>query len=504
MEISLLYFGAGALALIGLVALLLVKFVRTRDRLRAELAAAHKQAELAIKASQLQVQDGVDQVPLPKSKSPALHVQELVLTNIRCFQKLRVTFDPEHNSKQARMRTVILGDNALGKSTVLRSLAIALCNESDAIALMKAMPGAMIRQGTTSEAEILVRLRSHDGKQQFEIRKSIYRSSDGSETLRQHTKPDPFPWHYIFVCGYGTQRTAAASASFEQYSPRLAVSTLFDAHAALQNPEVVLLRQPSSLRKTLIRKLMGVMLLDGASDAIDSADDGLRVSGPWGDYISFSSLSDGYRSTAQWILDLFAWMIYANRHPESDGQQGILLIDEIEQHLHPRWQRHIMQRLSRQLPNMQVIVTTHTPLVASGMADVNSAALVRLYRDEDDQVQLQNIDPKALAGKRADQVLVEFFDLVASSNPGSSDDLKRFVDLRSMSKRSNIENEELEQLSVRYKSILRFGETEFEQTVEEAVNSALSNLLNRKPDEAFNMETKRQLRELFERDAPNA
>src|SRR4030095_14463119 len=86
---------------------------------------------------------------------------------------------------------------------------------------------------------------------------------------------------------------------------------------------------------------------------------------------------------------------------------GILLIDEIEQHLHPRWQRHVLQRLSAQLPNMQIIATTDTPLVISGVADVESSSLLRLQADARGRIDLELIEADRVRGKRADQVLTD-------------------------------------------------------------------------------------------------
>jgi len=425
---------------------------------------------------------------------PTLYLQQVDIQNVRCFRSVRLDFK-QNGELEPRLRTIILGDNAMGKSTLLRSIALALCDESNAIALIKEIPGSIIREGE-SEATIRLRLIEDKSGQQLEIVNKIVRGKDGSEVLRQKTNPADFPWESIFMCGYGTQRTAAASASFEDYSARLAVSTLIDVRAVLQNPEVVMLRQNPSLRRLFQRKLLDVLLLDAESGAVENTEAGLIVRGPWGS-VPLDVLSDGYRSTTQWLLDLFSWLVHAERLLADSDPAGILLIDELEQHLHPRWQRHIMQRLSRQLSRMQIITSTHTPLIASGMADVESSGLLRLYKGDEDDVEMEAIEPSRLQGKRADQVLTEFFDLVTSRNPGSSDDLTRYVELRSKPHLDSEENSELAELAERFESLLRFGESEFERTVEEAVSAALDDMLQRPPEEKLSIEAKRQLRELF-------
>jgi predicted ATP-binding protein involved in virulence len=276
----------------------------------------------------------------------------------------------------------------------------------------------------------------------------------------------------------------------------LAVATLFDARAVLQNPEVVLLRQEPAARTALQNKLIQIMLLDSEAAAFEQTPSALLLRTPFGG-VPINSLSDGYRSTVQWLLDLFSWLIYAKRWPTHREPAGILLIDEIEQHLHPRWQRHIMRRLTEQLPRMQIIATTHTPLIASSMADVKSSGLLRLIRDDRQEPEAVAVVPSELSGKRADQVLTEFFDLATSRNPGSNADLELYVQLKSLPNRTPAEQQRFEELAARVEPGLQFGETDVERKVVAAVTTALTNLLKQPPPEEFNIEAKRQLRDLF-------
>ncbi len=423
-----------------------------------------------------------------------LYVQNIELLNVRCFKKLSLNFGNIGNS-EPQLRTLVLGDNSSGKSTLLRAIALSLCNESDAVALMKSIPGTIIRDGE-NEAKIKLVVLNPKNRDNFTITKTITRGRNNSETLRQKISPVDFNWDSIFVCGYGTQRTAAATASFERYSVRHAVSTLFDTKANLQNPELVLLRRNPELRDLLQQKLFDVLMLSDEGGEIEDSDTGLQIRGPWG-AVPFNVLSDGYRSTTQWLLDLFAWMIHAGRLPAISEPRGILLIDELEQHLHPRWQRYIMNRLSQQLPGVQIIASTHTPLIASGMADVKSAGIVSLQSDGTNGVTTKTIDPSMLQGMRADQVLTDIFNLATSRNPGSSDDLNRYFELRSKSKHNLIEEQELKDLEKKLKNVLEFGENEFERTVDKVVSKGLDDLLQQTPKHQMNARVKHKLRTLF-------
>jgi predicted ATP-binding protein involved in virulence len=78
-----------------------------------------------------------------------------------------------------------------------------------------------------------------------------------------------------------------------------------------------------------------------------------------GTNLNFSQLPDGVRSTVAWIAD------FMMRQDLAPGQPGILLLDEIDAHLHPRWQRELLPAMREALPDVQMIVTSHSPFVIS-------------------------------------------------------------------------------------------------------------------------------------------
>lgn len=209
-----------------------------------------------------------------------------------------------------------MGDNAVGKSTLLKSIALGLCNESDAVALIKEMPGDFVRK-SAEEGYIKISLRqdkpSKRPKKYTITTKITKQSEDAPEIVRQETSPaENFPWADIFVCGYGASRSSQAYTSYEQYKVIDAVRSLFDPQAFLQNPEVILLRQDPSVRSILEEKLQQILMLDTPDYQINYTKRGLELDGPWG-RLPFQVLSDGYRSTTQWVLDFIGWLIHAER-----------------------------------------------------------------------------------------------------------------------------------------------------------------------------------------------
>ncbi|MBW7568009.1 AAA family ATPase [Chromobacterium subtsugae] len=103
--------------------------------------------------------------------------------------------------------------------------------------------------------------------------------------------------------------------------------------------------------------------------------------------VSFNQLSDGQKSIFLIVADLSRRMIMLNPNRENplDGK-GIVIIDEIEMHLHPRWQQHIILKLRSIFPKIQFIITTHSPQVLSTV-DKNSIRQIVLNSEGDPVVQ---------------------------------------------------------------------------------------------------------------------
>ena len=92
--------------------------------------------------------------------------------------------------------------------------------------------------------------------------------------------------------------------------------------------------------------------------------------------LNINQLSAGEKTLLALVADLARRLAIANPHREQPlTGYGIVLIDEIDLHLHPRWQRHIIPRLRKIFPNCQLIVTTHSPLVLSQVKPENVVIL---------------------------------------------------------------------------------------------------------------------------------
>jgi energy-coupling factor transporter ATP-binding protein EcfA2 len=82
--------------------------------------------------------------------------------------------------------------------------------------------------------------------------------------------------------------------------------------------------------------------------------------------LNFSQLPDGVRSTVAWIADFMMRQDLFKWDPRLNGKRpGILLLDEVDAHLHPLWQRRLLPASREVLPDVQILVTSHSPFVIS-------------------------------------------------------------------------------------------------------------------------------------------
>ena len=126
---------------------------------------------------------------------------------------------------------------------------------------------------------------------------------------------------------------------------------------------------------------------------IDSPE---SVSGLDVQVLDFSQLSDGFQITANWVGDLLHRITQTYKdYKDPMNAKFILLVDEIALHLHPSWQRVILESISSLFKNAQIIATTHAPFVAQQCACGELFTVIRNKRNNLDLYHYEN-DPRKL------------------------------------------------------------------------------------------------------------
>jgi energy-coupling factor transporter ATP-binding protein EcfA2 len=335
-----------------------------------------------------------------------LYLLSVDLENVRCFgppQTLRLSTEQGHPIAW----TVIFGDNGSGKTTLLQSV----CSVASTLQDRKEVP-SFIRynwwpQRRTSKtavvrAKVLLRPREVS---EFSVR---YLPERG----RQSTPPR---WDFnrdgtLNYFGYGASRRYGNTAdSGRKPLESSGDESLFVDEAELLNAEEWFvqmshfgparrqLREARAAKK--VRDLLKSILLDVSDIRIASRQGraGVEFKTHYG-WVPLRDLSMGYRTLIAWVVD-FARRLYVlnPRSANPLAATAVVCIDEIDLHLHQRWQRNLMSILSDVFPKTQFICSAHNRTVAQAVP--RDANLV-LLRRKGDHVEIHNHAAELLEGVR--------------------------------------------------------------------------------------------------------
>ena len=394
-----------------------------------------------------------------------MYIKRITLKNIRGFDEL--DFDLTRGDGGYAGWTVFTGDNGSGKSALLKAIVVGLLGKEIARALQPSFQG-WIRDGE-NEASIKV-----ETIERFEddAASPLYGSTElgklelkfeniGRETkLYDQHESDTFSWshkgffyHSFFICSYGPFRRMSgpsADAIRGMVAPDTeSLVTLFQESATLAEVDQWLIKlHHKSLEKKypethllgLVPKILSDDLLHNqiTVDRVDS--DGLWLKDRNGVELAWSDMSDGYRSALALLSDILRHLMNdedLGRYSiveNSDGKlvvnrHGVVLIDEIDAHLHPEWQQKIGFWLKRHFPNIQFLVTTHSPIICQA-ADDNGLFVLPGSQDKPKALSKEEYN-KVIASRPDTILLTSAFGLQNTRSPRAVEGRAEYAKLKS-------------------------------------------------------------------------
>ncbi len=411
-----------------------------------------------------------------------LYIKSLTLENVKCFGK-KQTIDFTQGEDKIAQWTVILGDNGAGKTTVLRSLVAMLPEPKFAISGLAGRvmlsfnrwfatwdvrrflrePNAEINLGVIEGVGF-----SGGFIDEKQLQIQVFQSGDGIGFSTKDYKVSDFS--PVFCFAYGASRKMAKRSISDAIVDDVS-RTLFDEEALLQNSEEYLLRlafEDSSKNgkgknevkrvKDLLLKVLPSGVKDIRVEETARLQWQVQVQTPYG-WVPMSELSLGYKTTIAWLIDFATKMIYFHEKSENPfAEPAILIIDEIDLHMHPAWQREIIEELTNLFPKTQFIVTAHSPLIAQAALDANIVVLKRVG----DEVIVHN-DPEIVRSWRIDQVLTsDLFGLKEARPKAIEEKMKRRRSLLKKGDKVTLkERDELDRLNIEIDA-MPIGETKVE------------------------------------------
>jgi predicted ATPase len=151
-------------------------------------------------------------------------------------------------------------------------------------------------------------------------------------------------------------------------------------------------------------------------------------------------LSQGYQSTIAWIAD-FIGQMYLDLGDDVplEDMEGMVLIDELDLHLHPTWQVRLVPVLKRVFPRMQFIVTTHSPMLLPAL-ERHEIVMLRLDENGDVVAEAPPASPRLMTGS---EIYASFFHIQKLYPSDLGDDLRRYTYLSSDPTRTDEEDAEM-------------------------------------------------------------
>jgi energy-coupling factor transporter ATP-binding protein EcfA2 len=378
-----------------------------------------------------------------------MYLKQIQIKNIRGFSDL--CFDLTRPDDKYAGWTVFTGDNGSGKSTLLKAIAVGLVGKDTARSLQPSF-NRWIRDGAGSEASSIqleiVRTETDD---ELTIGGAppgpcfpakITLKNGGKETTLQPVIPTGKPKKYQtpdrciwasdakgwFSCGYGPFRRvfgASPEATRQMVAPMTErFVTMFQEAASLAEVDQWLrnLKHKELENKAAEREQLALVLELLRDDlmpnqiSVDRVDsDGLWLKDRNGVQLAWGEMSDGYRAAAALLADIVRHLIgtygvegLTEKNDEGKTvvkRSGVVLIDEIDAHLHPAWQREIGFWLKRHFPHIQFLVTTHSPIICQA-ADPNGLFVLPEPASGDQPRPLDEQEYNKVIASRPDTILL--------------------------------------------------------------------------------------------------
>jgi hypothetical protein len=329
---------------------------------------------------------------VPPGNIETILLKKIELDNVGPFKSLSLDLDPNWN--------VLLGNNGVGKSTVLRAIALVVCGDD---------PRALV------EGARLLRPDSREGFVQLTVGSNIYRTelvrdSTGVVHVNVGTRVAPLKAGRWVILAFPPLRGVSGA---DPKGPTNEGSSF----PVIQDVLPILVGQADSRLSNLKQWLVNLDVRSRPGDGVSAADASenlklrnhffrvfnafvpganVQFSGvdrkTWqvnitsnGAKIGIEQLSQGTNSILGWVGAMLQRIYEIHGYNEDDSklQSAVVLIDEIDAHLHPDWQQRIVGALSKQFPAVQFIATSHSPLI---VGELEQRQVYRMRRQPSGEV----------------------------------------------------------------------------------------------------------------------
>jgi uncharacterized protein (TIGR02646 family) len=397
-------------------------------------------------------------------------IDRIEISNFRPIESLALEFpvpasgaDPDPARQSAGQPSwatswlMLLGENGSGKSSVLQAVALTLIGEEWRNRLPLGDASRFVRRGAD---EGYVRITLTGVEKPIELR-----FSKSSSTFTSEPKEPK-----MLLLGYGSTRLlprAGLQSQTKRNFDFARIDNLFDPFEPLNDAAAWLVTLPPERFDSVARALKAVLQL-GPDDRL-ICEGGKIEAEIFGSRVTLDELSDGYQSVVALATDIMRVML--NRWDAMEVAEGIVLLDEIGSHLHPRWRMRIVDALRQCFPRIQFLVSTHDPLCLRGLA---AGEVAVVSRDAKKRV-VANTDLPPIGGLRVDQLLTsEYFGLNSTIDPAVEDLFTEYYTLLALRKPTRAQKDRLAVLKAQLEQFRMLGANQRERLMLEAIDQFLA------------------------------
>lgn len=367
-----------------------------------------------------------------------VYVEKIELKNFKCFSYLELDFSNNSGIAESKIKqgnpviepwVLFLGENGVGKSSLLKAIVIGLTGKEYIEDL--GVSGNDILKHNTDNGFIKIYLVGAIKPIEVHFSKDKITSTNYQPAVN--------------ILAYNSIRLKPmvgkmAPENIEFYGAK--AKNLFDYTFSLVDADNWLATLPKDIFDRAALTLKDLMLLE--NDDYIQIEEYQAVVIRGDDKFYIDELSDGYKSIFFLAVDIMATL--AGENVTFDLAEGMVLIDELGTHLHPRWRMEVVSRLRKAFPKIRFVVTTHEPLCLRGLL---AGETVVLTKNEDKEI-LAITDLPDPSELRIDQILTsDFFGLKSTIDPQTEKLFEEYYSILALEDRNRTDeqNERILELS---------------------------------------------------------
>lgn len=394
-----------------------------------------------------------------------IRITSATLQNIGLFREMKIEFEPGW--------TLLLGNNGGGKSTILRALALALAGNDESA--KKAAEGLLKAGEQTGKVELTLGA--------SKLTTDLVRDS-GAVRYKSH-QTTPVEANLLLGLGFPALRGMSVNDPKGYTTVKGSPPTVADlgplleggADGRLDNLKQWIVNiagqaqaNPSSRSAQMLRIFTEMVreMVPGEDLEYSHVDDNFNVwmktlDGP----VPIAAVSQGMSGILNWVGILLQRLydIYPDSEKPEEGL-AIVFIDEIDAHLHPSWQRRLVDLTRKHFKNVQIIASSHSPLLAGA---VKQSELRIVRRSASGQMQAER-SPQDFSGWKVEDILTSpLFEMKTTRSPNAEETIRQYFELFEKHKRTPQEDADLARLRKDYEQ-LNYGLSMSERTLVESAD----------------------------------